>query len=249
MRLLVVASIVLAASCAPRAPLFLSWTIDGFAAEQACQQLTDPTARVRSRVLGDGTVSSEATSDEATSDEVTRLACADGTPNGTEARASLTIAGAADIAVEILDGDVIYGASGTVSVDPDAARYPGQDAQEAISVDVRLERGRLRATLRVVGRSCAQVGADSFAVTLRRKGSPLGSEVVAEQTIACSSEGDAIFSFQPVAIGDHYDLVATTSIGGVAYTTDDGGGGEGVKIAGGLTDLVVDLDIVGRPDE
>lgn len=80
MRSLAVAALVVslaslgAASCAPRHDIFLSWTIDGFPAAEAWEQLTEPKVRaqVESRELAGGIITEESTT----------LACADGTPDG-----------------------------------------------------------------------------------------------------------------------------------------------------------------------
>ena len=242
--LLVTAAVSLASltSCAPRHDVFLAWTIDGFPAAQACAQLTDPKVRV--------VVESRDVLGGAVTEETATFACVDGTPVDNEAKAVISTGNVADIVIEILDGEAVYGASDSVAVNPGAGgHYPGHDAEEAIASDVQLERGRLRATLRVVGQTCGDAGADSFEVTLRRKSSPLGTEVVETGTVACPGDGDdAVFEYQPVEFGDRYDVIATTSIGAVEYATNDGGAGEGVEIENGLTDLVVDLDVVARPD-
>lgn len=228
------------ASCAPRHDVFLAWTIGGFPAAQACSQLSAPTVRVQveSRDVVGGAVTGESST----------LDCVDGTPSGAEAKASITTGNVADIVIEILDGDDVYGASDPIAINPGTGNYAGSAAAEPIVADIELERGRLQATLRVVGRTCTDAGADSFEVTLRRKSSPLGTEQVAQETVACPAEGDAIFRYQPVEFGDRYDVIATTTIDGADFATDDGGVGEGVEIENGLTDLVVDLDVVGRPE-
>jgi hypothetical protein len=242
MRFLLVASLAsLAASCAPRHDVFLTWTIDGFPAAQACHQLADPTVRIQ-------IANQDVEGGELTEETVT-TSCADGTPNGAEAKASAETGNIADLLIEVLDGGDVYGSADAFTVNPGAGgHYPGHEAAEAIAADIGLTRGRLRATLLVVGASCSDAGAGEFAVTLRRKSSPLGTEVVVEENVDCPADGDAIFEHQPVELGDIYQVVATTTIGGADYTTEDGGSGAGVQIENGFTDLTVDLDVVGRPD-
>lgn len=226
------------ASCAPTYDVFVGWTVDGLPAAQACDQLKDPS--VRFQIENRDSANGPGTSDTATAE------CADGTDG-----AKIQTGNFADIIVEILDGDLVYGRSEPFDVSPGlGGHYEGHDIEERVVADVELERGRLRATLTVVGESCQDAGAEEFLVTLSRKSSPLGTEIIGEpnQAVACPAEGDAIFEGAPVEIGSTYFVSATTTIGGEEYSTDDLGTGEGVLIEDGLTDLTVDLDVVGRPE-
>jgi hypothetical protein len=234
----VFASIVTSAACAPRHDVFVGWTVDGLPAKDACGQLKDPS--VRFQIASRDEANGPATPETATA------ACADGTGG-----AKIQTSNFADVVIEVLDGDVVYGRSDPFDVSPGlGGHYEGHDIEELIVANVELERGRLLATLRVVGQSCNDAGAESFLVTLTRKSSPLGTEVIGDpdQVVACPAEGDAIFEAAPVEFGSTYFVSASTTINGEAYNTDDLGTGEGVLIENGLTDLTVDLDVVGRPD-
>lgn len=226
------------ASCAAEHDVFVGWTIDGLAAAQACNQLKDPS--VRFQIENRDSSNGPGTSTTATAE------CADGTEG-----ALIRTGNFADVVVEVLDGEVVYGSSDAFDVSPGlGGHYEGHEIEERVVADVELERGRLLATLRVVGESCQDAGAEQFFVTLTRKSSPLGTEVIGEpdQVVACPAEGDAIFEGAPVEVGSTYFVSATATIGAEEYSTDDQGSGEGVVIEDGLTDLTVDLDVVGRPE-
>lgn len=229
---------MLGTSCAPRHEVFVGWTIDGREAAQACAQLKEPNVRFQ--------IANRDSPAGAATDETAAAECVDGT-----AGALIQAGNFADVVIEILDGDIVYGRSDPFTVSPGAGGdYQGKDIDSRVVSDVELERGRLQAKLRVVGEKCGDAGADSFSVTLSRKSSPLGTEVVGEpdQAVSCpGGDADAVFEFQPVEFGSTYFVFATTTIGGEEFATDDAGTGEGVVPEDGLTDLTVDLDLVGRP--
>ncbi len=228
---------ITSASCAPRHDVFVGWTVDGRAAAQACGQLKDPSVRFQ--------IESRDSANGPSTTETATAGCADGTEG-----AAIQTSNFADVVVEILDGDVVFGRSDSFDVSPGlGGHYEGHELEERIVADVALERGRLLATLTVVGESCADAGADEFLVTLSRKSSPLGTETIVEdQAVGCPADGDAVFEHSPVELGSTYFVSATTTIGGEAYSTEDLGTGEGVVIQNGLTDLTVDLDVDGRPE-
>lgn len=238
----VLVSIVTSASCAPRHDVFVGWTINGLPAaaedgDGACAQLKD--SSVRFQIANRDQANGPATNETAVAE------CVDGTEG-----AAIQTGNFADVVVELLSGADVFGRSEAFDVSPGlGGEYPGSKIEDRVVADVELQKGRLLATLTVVGESCGDAGASEFLVTLRRKSSPLGTEVVGDpdQVVACPAEGDAVFEFQPVDVGSTYLVSATTTIGGEQYSTDDAASGEGVLIQNGLTDLTVDLDVVGRP--
>jgi hypothetical protein len=229
---------ITSASCAARHDVFVGWTVNGVTAAQACGQLKDPSVRfqIESRDSANG----PGTTEEATAE------CDQGNTG-----AAIETGNFADVVIELLDGEVVYGRSDSFDVSPGlGGHYAGHEIEERVVADVELERGRLLATLTVVGESCQDAGASEFQVTLSRKSSPLGTEIIGEpnQVVACPADGDAIFEAAPVEIGSTYFVAATTTVGGEEFSTEDLGTGEGVLIQNGLTDLTVDLDAVGRPE-
>lgn len=225
------------ASCAARHDVFVGWTVDGQPASQVCGQLKDPS--VRFQIESRDSTNGPGTTETATAE------CGDGVEG-----AAIQTGNFADVVVEVLDGDVVYGRSDSFDVSPGlGGNYDGDAIEERIVADVALERGRLLATLTVVGESCSDAGASEFLVTLTRKASPLGAEIIVEdQTVACPADSDAVFEAAPVEFGSTYFVSATATIGGEEYSTDDLGTGEGVVVQDALTDLSVDLDVVGRPE-
>lgn len=236
------ASVTLTAtSCAPRHDVFVGWTVDGLPAAQACGQLRDPSVRFQ--------IDNRDSSNGPSTTETATAGCTDGSGESAEGTVIQT-GNFADVVVELLSGDDVYGRSDAFEVSPGrGGNYAGSEVDERIVADVELERGRLKATFTVVGDSCQDAGASEFLVTLRRKSSPLGTEVIGDpdQVVACPAEGNAVFEAQPVELGSTYFVSATTTVGDDAYSTDDEGTGEGVPVTRGLTDVTVDLDVVGRP--
>lgn len=227
-------SVVAAVGCAPRYDVFTAWTVDGVPAADACQQLVEPGVRFR--------VQNREVQGGAVIEETFTAPCADG-------QARLETAALADIFVDLLDGETVVGGTGPLGVTAGAVEgYAGEDVEAPLVADLELERGRLHARLTVVGQRCGDAGVGDFTVSLRRNTGPLGREIVVDNvTVACGADGEAFFEHAPVEVGSSYEVVATTTIGGVEYATSDEGAGEGAVIGGSVTDLVVDLDAVGRP--
>lgn len=233
---LLVAPVVLLAAggCAPRHDVFVGWTIGGLPAAQACLQLAEPRVRLQvdSRDVEGGDVV----------EQTVTAPCADNPVR-------LQTAAFADIFVDLLDGEAVYGGGGPLHVAPGGGdEYPGFDREAPLMADLALARGRLRARLTIVGQSCGDTAAAELTVSLRRNTGPLGREIVVDGVpVSCNADGEAIFEHAPVEVGSLYEVSATTTIEGVEYATSDGGTGEGAVVSGGMTDLVVDLDVVGRP--
>jgi hypothetical protein len=233
--LLVASSIaVAAAGCSPRYDVFVTWTVDGFTGEDACQQLQDPSVafRLKNRDSSDATVV----------EETATAPCADG-------QAVVKAGALSEIVMELLEGDDVYGSARPFSVTPTEEGTPGSAVELPVAVDLEIERGRLHSRLTVVGESCGDAGASEFSVTLSRETGPLGREILVEDEAVGCEDGEAFFDYGPVEVGSRYEVFASTSIAGVEYTTSDSTAGEGAVIQGALTDLVVDLDVVGRPAE
>lgn len=219
--------------CAPRFDLFASWTIQGRPPEAVCGSMEAPHLRVRAmnREVADGAVA----------EEVTHLECAAPQP------ARLTVASFADVWVDLLDGDDVYGTAGPYAVAPALANttYVGETEELPLRMDLDLERSRLRAHLTVVGESCGDVGATTFTVSVSKNASPLEEAVIVEDEVVACADGDAWFTLAPIEIGMRYDVMARTTLDGIEYAT--AGPGEGVVAAGALTTVTVDLDAEARP--
>jgi hypothetical protein len=222
-----------ATGCTSRYEVFTAWNVNGAPAANACQQLRDPSVQIRVQ-------NREVEGGEVTEETVT-APCADG-------QARIETAALARLFIDLLDGEEIFGVAGPLAVAPGGGGpYLGEEPAKPVVANINLERGRLHARLTVVGRSCGEAEADSFTVSLKRQTGPLGKEtVVSDATVSCS-DGAALFEHAPVEIGSRYEVVAETTVGGVRYSTDDGAAGAGALVERALTDLVVDLDIVGRP--
>jgi hypothetical protein len=230
---------VLATACSPRFTLFTTWTIDGNSVavtddtDGACAPLDAP--KVQFRVEGADVKGGTITEETATAP------CKDGA-------ASLEVSSFSDVYVDLVDGDNVFGGAGPIAVSPAAAdTYEGDSAENPLAIDVGVQRGLLTANLTVVGESCADAGANEFTVTLKRNTGPLGREIIEEgKTVSCV-DGQAIYRPEaPVEVGSLYEIVATTKIGGVDYSTGDGTEGGGATIEGLTTSVTVDLDIVGE---
>lgn len=218
--------------CAPRFDLFTAWTVQGVPAATACQAFAAPDLhlRVMNRDVAGGTVT----------EELTHVECADET-------AVLSVASFADIFVDLLDGETVYGTAGPYAVAPASANngYVGDSEGSPLKVDVDLERGRLRARLTVVGKSCGDAGASSFSVSVSQNSSPLQEAVLVQnETVACQ-DGEAYFELAPVELGVRYAVMATTTIGGETWSTEPPG--EGIVPSQALNAMVVDLDTAARP--
>ncbi len=222
--------------CAPRFDLFTAWTVQGVSpsdpSDAACGPFEAPS--VSFRVLNRDVAGGSAT------EEVTTAECA------TES-ATLSVASFADVYVDLIDSDTVYGSAGPFSVAPALANdgYVGDAEGAPLHVDIGLDRGRLRARLTVVGKSCGDAGASSFSVSVSKNASPLEEDVVAENVSVACDAGEAFYELAPVDIGVRYAVAATTTIGGVAYATEPPG--EGVVPSRALNPIVVDLDSTARP--
>lgn len=219
--------------CAPRFDLFTTWTVQGFPAETACGEFQAPDLHFRAlnRDVADGPATEEITHFEE---------CAQG-------HTKLSVASFADVYVDLLDGETVYGTAGPFAVAPAAANdgYLGDEEGAPLSFDIGLERGRLRARFTVVGKSCADAGASSFSVSVSKNTSPLEEDVIVDAEVVQCTDGDAIFELAPVDIGVRYSVAATTTISGETYATELPG--EGVVPSQALNAIVVDLDSAARP--
>ncbi len=224
--------VVAALGCAPRYELFTQWTVDGFAAEDACQQLEAPSVSLRAvnREVAGGVATEELTSAE----------CGAGT-------AQLSIASFADLYVDLKDGDYVFGTAGPFELAPASAYdgYAGDSADTPLDIDIDVVRSRLRAHFTVVGQSCADAGASAFSVAVSRNSAPLEEDVIVQsETVSCV-DGDAVFEVAPVDVGVRYAVAATATIGADTWATE--APGEGVVPSSALTVITVDLDSTARP--
>jgi hypothetical protein len=212
-------------ACAPRFDLTTEWTIDGNPPATFCPAFVDPQVRF--------TVENQDKAGGAVTEEVTTAACLDGT-------SSLQVASFASVLVDLVDGDTVFGTAGPFNVAPGTGSpYIGDPDEGPLRADIDIERGRLQATLTVLGQSCGDAGVDSFTVTLMRNTGPLGNQILVDgETVACSG-GAAVFSFSPVEIGSTYEVVASAG----DFRTDDTG--EGILISLPLNLLTVDLSNFG----
>lgn len=221
-----------ALGCAPRYDLFTTWTIGGFAAEGACQQLEAPSVSLRAvnREVAGG----------AELEEITSAECAGGA-------AQVSIASFADLYVDLKDGDHVFGTAGPFALAPASAidGYLGDSTDTPLGIDITLQRSRLRARLTVVGKSCADAGAGSFSVSVSRNSAPLEEDVIVQGQAVDCVDGDAVFEVTPVDVGVRYAVSATTTIGDATYATEPPG--EGVVPTAALTAIAVDLDSTARP--
>ena len=222
-----------AAGCAPQFDLFTTWTVQGVSpADGACAPFAAPDLhfRVMNRDVAGGTAT----------EQIAHVECADET-------AKLSVSSFADIYVDLLDGETVYGTAGPFAVAPALANegYVGDDEETPLHVDIGLERGRLRARFTVVGKSCGDAGASSFSVSVSRNSSPLEEDVIAEDVSVACDGGEATYELAPVDIGVRYSVAATTSIGGEDYATELPG--EGVVPSLALNAIGVDLDRAARP--
>lgn len=223
--------VLVAGGCAPRYDVFVAWTIDGAPAVEACEQFEEPSVIVRTlnRDTEDGEVSDSSVTEDCSNSQV------------------LARAGAfSEITVTLYEASERFAESAPISIAPGTGSYPGAAIEDPIRADLVLEHSRLQARLTVVGKSCGDAGVSSFDVSLRQHTSPLGTEVIHEETVACEN-GEAIFKHAPLEVGSTYEVIARADAGGVNYATSDESVGEGVLVERALTELTVDLDIVERP--
>ncbi len=225
MRLLpfvVVGLTVLVASCAPRYDLSLAWTIDGEDAASACDSVDAAVVRVHSAERS--TAAGLAT--ETTQD----VACARGA-------ASIDVGPYNDVVVELLSGKNSFGVSTPQAVDPDTnLRYAGATAEAPLRADIAVSRGALRARFTVLGQDCGDAGVASFNVTLSKTVNALNNAIVAQDVAVACTDGVAIYSYAPAAVGTTYQFQATAG----DYATE-GGIGEGVQVQGVATTTTIDL--------
>lgn len=222
-RLLLVAPSLLAlASCAPRYDLFLSWTVGGQDAADACGAFTSPALEAH---LGQ-----RDTADGAVVDEHVELSCTDGA-------ATVPSAAFSDVKLELISKGTVYGFSRTETAEPGTSdAYEGNSAENPLALDIRVVRGRLTAHFTVVGESCEDAGVDTFTVKLAQVTSPLGEKVIAEDETVTCEDGDAVFTYAPVEVGNTYKVSATADND---LGTD--GTGDAIVITGAGNNLVVDL--------
>jgi hypothetical protein len=219
--------------CSNRYDVNVAWTVDGFNAADICPSLTSPNVKFR--------LEQQDTQGGPVTEETQTAKCEDGA-------AKVSSASFSDLFIDVLSGDDVYGTTGPVHLTPGVGEYTGEEGAAPVTTNVPLERGRLTARFTVVGQDCGDAGASTITATLRHTTSILNAEVLVDSADVACSDGKATFNFEPVEKGSLYDFVATTSIGGVDYaTTDEGSGGAGTVVDSAVTDLVVDLDAVGRP--
>jgi hypothetical protein len=199
--MLALAVLTFAAAC--ERDVEVHWTLEGQAAESACDDAVGNEVRV---------VSVTQVNDEETREATVNAPCADGT-------AVVTAGRVATVEVELLRGGEAVGTSGKIAVDE------GDDSP-VVNADVHVTRGLLTAELTVLGDSCGDVsGASSFDVVLLRERSGLDNEEVDSSTVSCD-DGKAMYENDDVQVGARYYLSASATIGGDAYAT----GGLGVTI-------------------
>ena len=237
------ALIVALAGCAPRYDVNVAWTVGGFAPAVACTELSAPSIRFRLEQQD----AANGPFVEDTVEEIESAPCTDGV-------FTVHSAASAKLFVELLENDAVYGTAGPLPLAPNAgAAYEGQDASAPLRSNIVVRRGRLHARFTVVGEDCDKSGATSFTATIRQNTAPQAEEIVAGEEsipVSCAVDTDGVnvglLDYEPVEVGSLYDIVATTQIGGVSYsTTNDGGGGDGAVVTGLVTNLLVDLDVEG----
>jgi hypothetical protein len=224
-RLLVVVlpSLVLSASCAPRYDLFLSWTLDGQDASTACKAFNKPGIEVHAaqRDQNDGAVL----------DEHFDLPCQDGA--GSIAAASFT-----DVKLELLSNESVWGASSSSEAKPGADDdYVGSTADNPLAFDIEVTKSKLRARLTAVGQSCGDADVSSFTVKLSENVSPLNEVVLVEEEVVGCEDGEAYFTYGPLDVGATYKIEATAVLNLATPGT-----GKAVVAAGPVTEVDVDLD-------
>jgi hypothetical protein len=228
------ASVLLVAACAPRFDVNVSWTLDGVAASDACAAFASPSVAFRIDQQDDpnGPIVTENES----------ASCSAG-------KSTIKSAAFSNLTVSLLENNDVFGATGPIALAPGAQSggYAGENAGAPVLADIQLSRGKLHAILTVGGKDCGTAHASDFSVTLREESSPLAEDnVVSGKTVTCASDGNggqqAVFDFDGIDDGSRYDVVATTTIAGVNYTTSNDGIGAGVVAQGAVTNLVVDLE-------
>lgn len=226
------ALVVLTASgCAPTYDVGVTWKVAGLEPTAACSALPDHTTvafTITSREYADERFGGNITESTASA------ACVDGS-------ATIQTGPFADVVAKLISGDEVIGSAPVVSVAPGSSSrgFAEQDAPAAIDFDVL--QGTLHATLTVGARSCGDAGASAFVATLYEVAEPnalVAVDGAVDVNVPCT-DGVASFVFRPIHLGSSYRVQATTSIGGVDYTTPSVG--EGITPNTPATFMTVDL--------
>lgn len=217
--------------CAPTFDVAVTWTIAGLEPTAACSALPDDSAVVF-------TVTSRENADERfggnSTETTSRADCVDGS-------ATIQTGAFADIVAKLSAGDEIIGSAPSVSVAPGASGRGFAEQEAPAAIDLEVLQGTLSATLTVGGRSCGDVGASAFVATLYEVAEPnalVAVDGAVDVNVPCT-DGVASFVFHPIHLGSSYRVQATTSIGGVDYTTPSVG--EGITPNTPATFMTVDL--------
>lgn len=227
--LLVAVAAVCGTACSPVFDVDIAWTIDGEDPAAACEFLPEGSVV---RVTADSRDNHDVRSAGATRTTTTDLKCGDG--SGT-----IQTGNFAEVLVELVDGDDVYGTGSPFEVNPGASSDGYAADEPAGSTDIRLIQGTLHANLTVVGKACGDAGATSFNVDLFENAEPRSIVPVKQGVTVDCKDNSADFVFSPVHVDARYIVVATTTIGGDTFSSGDG---EGIDISSANTFSTVDLD-------
>jgi hypothetical protein len=222
---------LVAAGCAPTYDVGVTWKVAGLEPTAACSALPDDTKVVF-------TITSRENADERFGGNVTETTASKDCIDGS---ATIQTGPFADVVATLSSGDEVIGSAPALSVAPGSSSrgFAEQEAPAAIDFDVL--QGTLTATLTVGTRSCADAGASAFTVTLFVAAEPnalVAVDGAVDVNVPCT-DGAATFVFRPVHLGSSYRVQATTTVGGVAYTTVSVG--EGITPTAPATFMTVDL--------
>jgi hypothetical protein len=222
---------LIAPGCAPSFDVAVTWTIAGLEPTAACSALPDDTAVVF-------TVTSRENADKRFGGNITETTsqadCVDGS-------AAIQTGAFAGIVAKLSAGDEIIGSAPSVSVAPGASGRGFAEQEAPAAIDLEVLQGTLSATLTVGGRSCGEVGAGAFTVSLFEAAEPnalVPVDGAVDVSVPCT-EGAATFVFSPIHLGSSYRVQATTTVLGVTYATASVG--EGITPTAPATFMAVDL--------
>jgi len=194
----------LLSACAPNSDLDVIWTIDGAAAsEDTCGAAVEG---VRVKAFSSPTRDGDKTETTASFD------CSAGT-------GTLQTSSFAEILVELTRGEDVVGGAELFEVQRATGLLVDGDA---VTVDTTVTVGLLSASLKVGSASCDDAGASSFDVRLTKVTNGVDFVEVDDASVSCD-DGEAVYMFGGAQVGGIYALHATTTIGGVLWSTAGSG--------------------------
>ena len=220
---------VAASACSPVFDVTIGWTIDGDDPAAQCAFLPEGSVVL---ITADSRDNHDDRSPGGTATTSNDVDCAKGS-------ATIQTGNFADVLVEVVSDDDVYGTAAPLSVSPGAASDGYAVDDSPVVADIALVQGTLHGTLTVLGRACDDAGASSFNVDIFENSEPRTNVLVKDDLTVECSDNKAEFTFAPVRVDARYVIVATADVGGATFST--AADGEGVDIGGANTYATIDL--------